>query len=330
MQEETIARNWRQLIRPRRLDCEQEEVNPTYGRFSCEPLERGFGQTLGNSLRRVLLSSLQGASITSVKITGVLHEFSTIPGVIEDVSDIVPEPEGGAAPHARRSAAEDRADLHRKGEGESLAGDLVERRLDRGGHESGAQASPAPLGRTLPKVEMELTIGMGKGYVPGREEQGPRTMPDRDDPDRLDLLARHPKVNYHGDAGPRRSRDGLRPLNLEIWTDGDRGSGGRAWRYAAKILKEQLQHLHQLRRAGRGAASGSSDEPTPLNPNLFRRWTSWSSRCARQTASRTPTSVTSASWFRRPRPRCSRPRTSDGSPSTRSRKFSPRWTWSWG
>ncbi len=89
MQEETIARNWRQLIRPRRLDCEQEEVDPTYGRFSCEPLERGFGQTLGNSLRRVLLSSLQGASITSVKITGVLHEFSTIPGVIEDVSDIV-------------------------------------------------------------------------------------------------------------------------------------------------------------------------------------------------------------------------------------------------
>ena len=90
MQQDLIAKNWRELIRPRRLEIEEnEKTKSTYARFSCEPLERGFGQTLGNSLRRVLLSSLQGAAITSVRIRGVLHEFSSIPGVLEDVSDIV-------------------------------------------------------------------------------------------------------------------------------------------------------------------------------------------------------------------------------------------------
>src|SRR5262245_48294183 len=88
MQQEQIAKNWRELKRPRALESD-EQPNQRYGRFSCEPLERGFGTTLGNALRRVLLSSLQGAAITSVRINGVLHEFSTIPGVMEDVSDIV-------------------------------------------------------------------------------------------------------------------------------------------------------------------------------------------------------------------------------------------------
>ncbi len=80
MQQELIANNWRALIRPRRLESEDDSQTATYGRFWCEPLERGFGITLGNALRRVLLSSLQGAAITSVRINGVLHEFSTIPG----------------------------------------------------------------------------------------------------------------------------------------------------------------------------------------------------------------------------------------------------------
>jgi len=80
-----IARNWRDLIRPRNLEVDVESLTPTYGKFTCEPLERGFGTTLGNSLRRILLSSLQGAAITAVKIEGALHEFTTIPDVVEDV-----------------------------------------------------------------------------------------------------------------------------------------------------------------------------------------------------------------------------------------------------
>src|ERR1700741_389557 len=84
-----VSRNWRDLIRPKMLEVEKESLTPTYGRFSCEPLERGFGTTLGNSLRRVLLSSLQGAAICAIKIDGALHEFQTLSDVVEDVTDIV-------------------------------------------------------------------------------------------------------------------------------------------------------------------------------------------------------------------------------------------------
>src|SRR5215813_3719650 len=84
-----VARNWRDLIKPRRLEVDQDTLRQTYGKFIAEPLERGFGTTLGNSMRRVLLSSLQGAAITSLKIEGVDHEFTTIPEVTEDVTDIV-------------------------------------------------------------------------------------------------------------------------------------------------------------------------------------------------------------------------------------------------
>ncbi|MEZ4484874.1 MAG: hypothetical protein R2864_09835 [Syntrophotaleaceae bacterium] len=84
-----MYKNWRDLIKPKRLQIESDSLSDTYGKFKAEPFERGFGTTLGNALRRVLLSSLQGAAITSVRIKGVLHEFSTIPGVTEDVTDII-------------------------------------------------------------------------------------------------------------------------------------------------------------------------------------------------------------------------------------------------
>src|SRR5207253_5126480 len=84
-----FSKNWRDLIKPKTLEVDRESLTETYGRFSCEPLERGFGTTLGNALRRVLLSSLQGAAITAVKIDGALHEFQTLPDVVEDVTDIV-------------------------------------------------------------------------------------------------------------------------------------------------------------------------------------------------------------------------------------------------
>src|SRR6516165_2838419 len=89
MAEAFNAKNWRDLIKPRRMETDAESLSNTYGKFVAEPLERGFGITLGNSLRRVLLSSLQGAAITSVKIEGVEHEFMTIPEVAEDVTDVI-------------------------------------------------------------------------------------------------------------------------------------------------------------------------------------------------------------------------------------------------
>src|SRR5258706_14533839 len=82
-----MAKNWRDLIRPRTLEI--EERSDTFGKFSCEPLERGFGTTLGVALRRILLSSLQGAAITHVALEGALHEFTALPGVVEDVTDMI-------------------------------------------------------------------------------------------------------------------------------------------------------------------------------------------------------------------------------------------------
>ena len=83
------SKNWRELIKPKWIEIDQDSHTESYGKFICEPLERGFGITIGNSLRRVLLSSLQGAAIVSVKFDGVLHEFSTIPGMVEDVADVI-------------------------------------------------------------------------------------------------------------------------------------------------------------------------------------------------------------------------------------------------
>src|SRR6476620_11737172 len=83
------TRNWRDLIRPRGIHIEQETLTDFYGKFTCEPLERGYGITLGNSLRRVLLSSLQGAAITAIKVEGALHEFTAVSDVVEDVTDMI-------------------------------------------------------------------------------------------------------------------------------------------------------------------------------------------------------------------------------------------------
>lgn len=85
----TTYRHWTDLIKPKQLELEEKTLTPTYGKFYAEPFERGFGQTIGNSLRRVLLSSLMGAAIVAVRIKGILHEFSTIPGITEDVTDII-------------------------------------------------------------------------------------------------------------------------------------------------------------------------------------------------------------------------------------------------
>src|SRR5437867_9954989 len=80
---------WKGFQKPKRLECESDQLTATYGKFTAQPFERGFGTTIGNVLRRVLLSSIEGAAVTAVKIEGVLHEFSSIPGVVEDVTDII-------------------------------------------------------------------------------------------------------------------------------------------------------------------------------------------------------------------------------------------------
>jgi DNA-directed RNA polymerase subunit alpha len=261
MQEELIAKNWRELKRPRELETEEAGENRTYGRFSCEPLERGFGTTLGNALRRVLLSSLQGAAITSVRINGVLHEFSTIPGVMEDVSDIILNLKEvrlrlhGQGPRTLR--------LHSKGEGVITSGDLsaddssVE--VVNPGHKIATLSPEAD-------VELEVTVDTGKGYVPAEknktEEMSIGTIP-------IDsIFSPIKKVNYTVTPARVGRETDFDRLNLEIWTDGTVAPVD-ALAFAAKILKEQLSIFINFEEPVE-APQPVAEEPTPLNPNLFK------------------------------------------------------------
>jgi DNA-directed RNA polymerase subunit alpha len=152
-------RNWRDLLKPQALESEEKNLSATYGKFVGEPFERGFGTTIGNALRRVLLSSLQGAAISSLKIDGVLHEFATLPGVREDVSDIVLNLKevrlkllDGVVAHARIEA---------KGEGVVRAGDI------QGGPNLEVLNPEHPIA-TLSKegaLKADLTVKLGRGYV---------------------------------------------------------------------------------------------------------------------------------------------------------------------
>ena len=155
------ARNWRDLIRPKNLTEEDRDAHTEfYGKFVCEPLERGFGITIGNSLRRVLLSSLQGAAATAVRIDGALHEFTTIDDVKEDMTDIVlnlKEVVFATAQPKRYSVR-----LEKSGPGPVTAGDILASEGVRvlNPHQHIATVSKGG------KLSMELVVGVGRGYVP--------------------------------------------------------------------------------------------------------------------------------------------------------------------
>jgi len=261
MQQELVARNWRELIRPRQLENETAEESDHYGKFSCEPLERGFGTTLGNALRRVLLSSLQGSAITSVRITGVLHEFSTITGVMEDMSDIILNLKEvrvrshGEGPKSIR--------IHRQGEGVLTAGDLVSE--DSSVDVMNPDLKIATLGPDA-DVEMEITIGSGKGYARAelnKTEDMPIGMIPIDS-----IFSPIRKINYIVTPARVGRETDFDKLQLEIWTDGTVAPVD-ALAYAAKILKEQLTIFINFEEQVEALAP-IADEPTPLNPNLFK------------------------------------------------------------
>ena len=160
-----------------------ETVEENRGSFTIEPLDRGFGYTFGNSLRRVLLSSLAGAAVTSVRIEGVAHEFSTIKGVTEDVTDIVLNLKGIVC-RMHSDATEVEAPLVVTGPGEITAKDID---LPAGVEVLNPDVHIATLEKKT-KLELYLTIGRGRGYRPVGGQQVPRPA-DRRHPDRLDLLA---------------------------------------------------------------------------------------------------------------------------------------------
>jgi len=261
LNQELMATNWRALIRPRRLEVEEPTQSEAYGRFSCEPLERGFGITLGNALRRVLLSSLQGAAITSVRTEGVLHEFSSIPGVHEDVADVILNLK---EVRLRLHSLEPRlVRIHKKGPGTIVAGDIA---VDDASLEV---MNPDLKIATLSEdadVEMEITVANGKGYVLAEnnktEEMAIGTIP-------IDsIFSPVHRVNYTVTPARVGRETDFDRLNLEVWTDGTLAPAD-AVAYAAKILKDQLTIFINFEEP-QELQLQASDEPEPLNPNLFR------------------------------------------------------------
>jgi len=255
-----VARNWRDLIRPKSLSVETETLSPTYGRFVCEPLERGFGITLGNSLRRVLLSSLQGTAITAVKIDGALHEFTSVPDVVEDVTTIVLNlKEVVVRAHSPRTHV---VRIEKDGPCEVKAGDI----------QSSDQIevlNPEHVICTVSKggrFSAELTITVGRGYVPSERTKQPGQPIGTIAIDALYSPLR--KVNYtvtNARVGQMTDYD---KLTLEVWTDGS-VKPQDAVAYAAKILKDQLTIFINFEEEPE-AVSATKEEDEPLNENLFR------------------------------------------------------------
>jgi DNA-directed RNA polymerase subunit alpha len=253
--------NWQDLIKPEKI---QLTGNDTYGKFVCEPLERGFGITIGNSLRRIILSSLYGAAITSIKIEDVMHEYSAIPGVFEDVSEIILNLKEvrfrvtDATPKSIRIEAE--------GDGEVTAGDIIS-------NESSCEIlNPDHHIATLSeksKLNMTMTVNVGKGYSlaeANKDEDAPiGTIP-------IDaVFSPIKRVNYVLGTARVGQRTDYDKLTLEVWTDGSIRPE-EAVAYGAKILKEQMNIFINFDEEAEPEPEKSVDkqDKPQYNENLYR------------------------------------------------------------
>lgn len=256
-----MHKNWTELIKPKKLDIDPETHSRFYGKFTCEPLERGFGITLGNALRRVLLSSLRGAAITSVKIKGVHHEFSPIPGVIEDVTEIILNLKG--VRFKLHSRDEKVLVLTAKGEGEVKAEAF---QTDGTIEVLNPEAHIATLAKDGELV-IEATIKSGKGYLPAesnKEEGQPIGVIPIDA-----IFSPIRKVNHVVSQARVGQQTDYDKLTLEVWTDGS-VSPEDAVALAAKILKEQLSIFINFEEPREESEEKPIAESSRLNENLFR------------------------------------------------------------
>ena len=295
-----------------------EDADERSGRFMIEPLDRGFGYTFGNSLRRVLLSSLEGAAVTAVKIEGVAHEFTTLPGVREDVTDIILNLKELVC-RLHGDSPEIEVHLSKKGAGAVTAADIE---------------APADLEILNPeleiahladkgKLEMTLTIGRGRGYVPADQNRGPETTIGVIPIDSIFSPVR--RVSYEVDSSRVGQRTDFDKLVLEVTTDGSI-EPKEAIARAAELLIEQLAIF-----ADPARIDSLTDAAAPRRPRRRPRNTGWrtsrsrssSSASGRTTASSVSASRRSATSPRSRRTSSPRSRTSVASRSRRSARRSP-------
>ena len=261
MMDRETYRNWRDLIKPKGLVVDRDSLTKTYGKFVAEPLERGFGITIGNSLRRVLLSSLQGAAITSVKIDGALHEFTALPGITEDVADIILNLKDlliRMRSYDQKTLRIDKrgpcvvraSDIETDSTVEILNKDLVIATVGEDGH-----------------LKMEMTCKKGRGYVQAEGNKA-ANMPVGTIP--IDsIFSPVKKVNYHVTNARVGQQTDYDKLAIEVWTDGS-VSPEDAVAYAAKIIKDQLSIFINFEDEVEPEIPVLPEPEQPFNENLLR------------------------------------------------------------
>ncbi|MBL7069951.1 MAG: DNA-directed RNA polymerase subunit alpha [Candidatus Omnitrophica bacterium] len=222
---------WRDFQLPKRLDCDESTYTNTYGKFFAAPFEKGFGVTLGNSLRRVLLSSIEGSAVTSVKIGSVSHEFSTIPGVLEDVTEIILNIKSLILNSHSKIPKTIYIKKHAKGQLKAKdieADDTIEI--------INPDLHIATLTKDV-KFQMEMEVARGRGYVPAelnKKEDQPVGMVAIDS-----IFSPVRKVNYYTENTRVGQRTDYDKLILEVWTNGAL-TPKDAMLYASNILQRHL------------------------------------------------------------------------------------------
>lgn len=256
------ARNWSELVKPEQLSRESgQDAEGMYGKFVCEPLERGYGTTIGNALRRVLLSSLQGAAFVAVKIEGVQHEFTTITGVLEDITDVILNIKQVRL--AMDTEEPQRLELSASGKGPVTAAQIKT-------NQHTEVLNPEAHLFTLTEdvtVNMELEARMGKGYVTADMHEGLS--------DEIGLIALDAsfapvrKVAYTVEQARVGQMTNYDKLILRVWTDGS-VTPDDAVAYSAKILKDQLTVFINFDEQIEGEEQSGSGSGSDWNENLFK------------------------------------------------------------
>jgi len=246
---------------PKKLEIETDTLTETYGRFSAEPFERGFGTTIGNSLRRVLLSSLEGAAVTSIKIEGVLHEFSSIPGVVEDVTDIVLN-----VKRLRFRMHTDRPktiNIDVEGPG-AVYGSHIDTDADI------EVLTPDLLIATLDKdtrFTMEMTVRKGRGYVPSEKNKDPEAPIGVIPVD--SIFSPVQKANFWVENARVGQETDYDKLIMDVTTDGS-VTPEDAVAYSAKILKDHLNIFINFEEEGEMIVAEAEEAEERFNENLLR------------------------------------------------------------
>ncbi len=252
---------WRGFQKPKRLAVDTDTLTEKYGKFSAQPFERGFGTTVGNSLRRTLLSSIEGAAVTAVKIDGVLHEFQSITGVVEDATDIIlnlkqiPFKLNGDGPKALYLRADEpgvitSGMIEADGDVEILDKDVYIATVSEGG-----------------KLDMEMRLKRGRGYVSADKNFDPDLGIGFIPVDSVHSPVR--KVNYAVEAARLGQITDYDKLTIEIWTNGT-VLPADALGLSAKLMKDHMTIFINFEEEMEAGADGLHDGPALRNDNLNR------------------------------------------------------------